>query len=122
MKRKMLGIVAAVLLLAGAGTAFAEEALSGDEIKGVVSGATVDGQMSDGTAYSEYYDADGTIKGKDYQGKWTIEGDMMCFAYQADGSDKACWQVAKNADGVAWMKDGKVEGTGKVTSGNRNNY
>jgi hypothetical protein len=113
---------AAVLLLAGAGGAFAEEPLSGDEIEATVSGVTVEGAMSDGMAYSEYYDEDGTIKGEDYQGKWMVEGDMMCFAYEADGSDKACWQVGRNADGVVWMKDGKVEGMGKVTMGNPHNY
>ena len=125
MTTRLLGFVAgfaALLLVAGAGSARAEQALSGDQIKGVVAGATVEGTMNDGMAYSEYYDEDGTIKGKDYHGKWSVEGDMMCFAYKDDGSDKACWQVGQNADGVVWMKDGKVEGMGKVMMGNPHNY
>jgi len=123
MKRGFLGFgLAALLLLAGASGARAEEPMMGNEIKGAVSGMTVEGMMNDGMAYSEYYDEDGTIKGKDYQGKWMVEGDMMCFVYKEDGSDKACWQVARTADGVAWMKDGKVEGMGKVMMGNPHNY
>lgn len=102
------------------GAALAGEALSGDKIKALVSDATVEGKMNDGMAYAEYYDADGTIKGKDYTGKWTVEGDSMCFVYGAD--PKKCYQIGETADGIEWMLDGKVDGTGKVTKGNVKNF
>ena len=125
MTSRLLGFVAgfaALLLVAGAGSARAEQALSGDQIKGVVAGATVEGTMNDGMAYSEYYDEDGTIKGKDYKGKWTIKADSMCFVYDSDPGKKMCYQVGQDADGIQWIMNGKVEGTGKVVKGNTNNY
>ena len=71
-------------------------------------------------AYSEFYQADGTIKGKDYTGAWSIEGDAMCFQYGTD--PKSCWQVLGEGNQVQWVKDGNVEGTGTVVTGNPNNF
>src|SRR5882724_8426735 len=108
------GLLAGMLAMAG-------DALSGDKIKSVMSDATVEGKMSDGSAYSEFYQADGTIKGKDYKGQWTIEADSMCFVYGTDPK-KMCFQVGQKANGIDWLKDGKVDGTGTVSKGNINNY
>ena len=100
--------------------ASAADMLTGDQIRGLVSGNTVQGNMEAGGAYTEFYAEDGTIKGKDYTGAWNIDGDSMCFQY---GSDPvACWQVAKEGDQVQWIKEGKVDGTGTVVSGNPNNF
>lgn len=112
-------LVAVPLLLLSAAT-FAGDALTGDEIKASVSDSTVQGTMNDGMAYTEFYQADGTIKGKDYTGKWTIEGDSMCFIYGSD--PKMCYQIRKAADGIEWMQDDKVLGTGTISKGNVNNF
>jgi hypothetical protein len=99
----------------------AGSALSGNDIKALMADVTVEGKMSDGSSYSEFYQADGKIKGKDYTGKWTIEGDAMCFVYST-AQQKMCYQVGKNSDGINWIKDGKAEGTGTVTKGDVRNY
>jgi hypothetical protein len=95
--------------------------LTGDQIKSTVSNMTVEGKMNDGMAYSEFYGADGTIKGKDYTGKWTVEGNEMCFVYGTDPK-KSCYGIKKAATGIQWVEDGKVEGDGMVSQGNIRNY
>jgi hypothetical protein len=119
--RGLLAGMFAVAVLGTAGAAMAGDALNGDEIKAVVADSTVQGKMNDGMAYAEFYQADGTIKGKDYTGKWTIEGDSMCFLEGTDPK-KTCYQVGQTADGIEWMQNGKVEGTGTVSKGNINKY
>jgi hypothetical protein len=113
-------------LLVAAATAFtltgaaAADKLSGDQIRQVVVGNTVEGTMEGTGDYAEFYQADGTIKAQAYSGIWTIEGDEMCFQYGSD--PKMCWEVARDGDGLQWIKGGKVEGTGKVAAGNPHQY
>ena len=38
------------------------------------------------------------IKGKDYTGKWRVNGETMCFQYGQD--PEACWQVKLDGDQV----------------------
>lgn len=97
----------------------AAELASGDEIMSVISGNTVQGGMADGSAYTEFYDADGTIKGASYTGTWTVEADTMCFDY---GEGQTCWGVAIGGDMVTWMNGGAAEGTGTVVSGKPNGF
>ena len=117
--------IAAVLLLwslflGGSLPAAAADMLTAEQIRAAIAGNTVQGSMEGSGAYAEFYQADGTIKGKDYTGVWSVEGDAMCFQYGAD--PKSCWQVAGEGDQVQWIKDGKVEGTGTVVAGNPNNF
>jgi hypothetical protein len=102
------------------GLAAAGEMLSGDQIVARLSGKTVSGAMETGGAYAEYYQADGMIKAKDYTGRWSVEGDSMCFQYGSD--PQGCWQVAVEGDTVEWIRDSVVEGTGTVVDGNPNNF
>lgn len=89
---------------------------TGAQIRKAVSGNTVTGAMDASGRYTEFYAADGTVHGKDYRAKWTIEGDTMCWLY--DGQPKDCWSAAVRRDQVKWIKDGKVQGTGTVLKGN----
>lgn len=117
------GVFGAFVLALSIGTAVpvaAGEALTGDEIRALIGGNTVEGAMVATGPYAEFYQADGTIKGKDYTGAWSVEGDAMCFQYGSD--PKSCWQVVGKGDGVEWVKDGKVEGTGTVAPGNPNKF
>jgi len=98
----------------------AADMLSGGEIQRLIAGNSVEGAMEGSGAYAEYYAADGTIRGKDYTGAWTIDGDAMCFQYGSDPA--ACWQVAKDGKSVQWLKDGKIDGTGVIVPGNPNNF
>jgi len=63
---------------------------------------------------------DGTVRGKDYQAKWSIEGDTMCWVYT--GQPKDCWRAAVKGNQIKWIKDGKVQGTGTIVQGNSNRY
>lgn len=99
--------------------AFAETLATGAEITAAISGNTVQGSMTDSGAYTEFYAADGAIKGKGYSGVWTVEGDAMCFDY---GEGKDCWGVRIDGEAVAWVKDGKDGGTGAIVAGNPNNF
>ncbi len=99
--------------------------LSGKEISTTVSDATISGTMLPDVGYTEFYMADGTIKGSSpdgpYTGKWSIDGDTMCFDY-GDPATFSCWGVAAEGDMVHWIdKDGVEGGTGTVVKGNTNN-
>lgn len=98
---------------------FASEMATGDEIMSSISGNTVQGSMADGSAYTEFYEEGGTIKGADYTGTWTVEDDQMCFDY---GEGKSCWGVAMDGDMVTWMNGDTADGTGTIVSGNPNNF
>jgi hypothetical protein len=113
-------ILAGALFLAASGMACAGSAATGDQIAAAISGNTVQGSMMASGAYTEFYGADGVIKGKDYSGKWRVERDAMCFQYGQD--PEACWQVKLEGDQVTWVKDGKDDGTGTIVKGNPNSF
>ena len=54
----------AALLAVIAGPALAQDAASGDAIKAAITGNTVQGSMLASGVYTEFYAADGTIRGK----------------------------------------------------------
>jgi hypothetical protein len=110
--------VAALITLAASATA--AETATGEQISAAISGNTVQGSMISTGAYTEFYAADGVIKGKDYTGKWRVNGDAMCFQYGSDPEN--CWQVRLDGDQVTWVKDDKDDGTGTIVKGNPNNY
>lgn len=103
-----------------AAPALAQSALTGDQIRGLVSGATIEGAMEGSGPYAEFYAPDGTIRGADYTGAWSVQGDTMCFQY-GDGAP-SCWSVVGSGSSVQWLQDGAVLGTGTVTAGNPNNF
>ena len=110
--------LAAVLTLVTA-PAFGQDLATGAQIESAISGNTVQGNMLDAGAYTEFYAEDGTIKGDGYTGKWTVEGDAMCFDY---GEGASCWGVRLSGDQVTWIKDGAEDGTGTLIDGNPNNF
>ncbi|WP_420557997.1 hypothetical protein [Roseovarius sp.] len=115
----MRHFVCAAVAAFAATTLWAGELASGDEITSTISGNTVQGSMADGSAYTEFYDADGTIKGADYTGAWRVEDDQMCFDY---GEEENCWGVAIDGESVTWMNGDTADGTGTVVSGNPNEF
>jgi hypothetical protein len=119
MKNFGLAAIAASFILAS-GAAWAGGAATGDQILSAISGNTVQGSMIASGAYTEFYAADGVIKGKDYTGKWRVNADTMCFQYGTD--PESCWQVKIDGDQVTWVKDGKDDGTGTIVKGNPNNF
>jgi hypothetical protein len=108
-----------LVLSALAFPAMAQTLATGAEITAAISGNTVQGSMTASGAYTEFYAADGAIKGKDYAGTWTVEGDTMCFNY-GDGPD--CWGVRIDGESVTWVQNGVDGGTGTIVAGNPNGY
>jgi hypothetical protein len=92
---------------------------SAEDIKAAIAGNTVEGGMSDGTAYAEYYQANGAIKASGYGGDWGLVGNKMCFDY---GEGVGCWNVVIDGDKVTWMNGDTNEGTGTIKSGNPNSF
>jgi len=110
----------AAMSLAGAAPSYAEDEMTGSEIKTLVSGNTVTGAMVESGSYTEFYQADGIIKGKGYTGAWTVSSDSMCFQYGSD--PKKCRQVRKAGDEIQWLNGRRIDGTGMILPGNPNNY
>ena len=99
--------------------ATAAELATSTEIMDMIIGNTVEGGMSDGAAYAEFYSKDGAIKADGYTGKWSFDGDAMCFDY-GEGAD--CFTVSIDGEEVMWMVDGEQAGTGTISSGNPNEF
>ena len=114
----MLRIAAFALLFAT--PSFAQELATGGQIRAAIAGNTVQGSMSASGAYTEYYAADGTIKSADYAGRWSINGDTMCFTYGDDPT--TCWGARIAGSRVAWVVNGVDEGTGTIIPGNPNGW
>lgn len=114
-----LALLTAFFLI-GAAPSHAEDEMTGSEIKTLVSGNTVTGAMAESGSYSEFYQADGIIKGNGYTGAWTVSSDSMCFQYGSD--PQKCLQVRKTGDEIQWLNGRKIDGTGMLQPGNPNNY
>jgi len=114
---KSLVIFAAGLVAAT--PSIAAELASGEQIRAAIAGNTVQGGMSDGAAYKEFYDVGGAIKADGYTGTWTVENDQMCFDY---GEGANCWSVSINGDQVIWILDAKDVGKGTIVLGNPNGF
>jgi len=115
----MKNFVFAAISMLVAAPVLAADLATGDEIRAAVAGNTISGGMSDGTAYAEFYEPDGTIKAADYTGEWSVTDNAMCFDY---GEGATCWGVVIDGEMVTWMQDGMSEGTGTIASGNVNGF
>lgn len=120
LKSPHLAPVFAALLFAAAMPGSANAAMaSGEEIKAAVSDKTLQGSMLKDT-FAEYYAPDGSIRGKNYTGKWRATEDAMCFQY--GDKPEGCWQIELNGPALTLFKDGKVDGNGILVDGNPNNF
>lgn len=99
--------------------AAAETLATSEQITAAIGGNTVQGSMLAAGAYTEFYQADGVIKGADYTGNWTVQDNQMCFDY-GEGVD--CWSVRIDGEAVTWVKNGADDGTGTIVAGNPNNF
>ncbi|GAB3676744.1 hypothetical protein [Salinisphaera aquimarina] len=94
---------------------------TGATIRKRIAGNTVAGTMAPDSAYTEFYAADGTIRGASYEAKWTIEGDRMCFDYD-EAPEADCYAVKIDGNSVEWHLDGETQGKGTIVEGNPNNF
>ncbi len=118
--KNMLLACLVVLFGVGSATAGGHALLKGDQIQQQIGGNTVQGSMADGSRYTEFYAADGIIRGSGYTGNWRINNNQMCFKYGEDPEN--CWSVELEGDQVFWISGGKKEGTGTLVTGNPNNF
>jgi Caspase domain len=90
--------------------------LSGDEIRTVFAGNSVTG-VSGGKSYTDFYMANGTIKGSrkggKYGGYWRVEGDTICIDYQGTQFD-SCYTIVLNGDRVRAFDESGAEGKNKA--------
>lgn len=115
---------AAATLLACSAASAAEvqgRVLTGAEIEAEIIGNTVSGTTQDGYRYAEYYRPDGIVRADDYQGKWWIAGDTMCFDYQGADSD-GCWGVALDGQKITWLLNGEPDGEARLQAGNPRDF
>ena len=65
------------------------------------------GAQLKGAGWSEKYLENGTINGKEgsypYKGKWSFDGDKMCFDYKGSSGD-GCWYIAIDGKKTNWWK------------------
>lgn len=116
----LLSLASLSLLFSACSSAQPTGRLTGDQIRSTLIGNTIAGQIMGGE-YSEYYQADGVIRGRDYLGAWTIEGDTLCVEYE--GLEKSCYALELDGTSVKWLTpDGTLVGDGTLTPGNPNNY
>ena len=109
-----------VALLLAVTAVSAQGLASGDTIRAAIAGNTVRGAMDASGGFEEFYDADGTIKGADYTGEWSVKGNRMCFVY--DGNPASCWSMRVSGTSVTWVGATGEEGTGTILPGNPRGY
>lgn len=78
--------------------------LSGDRIRQELVGNSVVEVNSEGKTFAEYFDPDGTLRGRmedgrRFDGSWTIEGNTLCIDYSGTAPGW-CTQFADGADGA----------------------
>ncbi len=118
MRNTLTNSLLLVLVCAFPGKLLAE-GLTADEIAKSVSDHTYQGSMTD-SAFAEYYAPDGSIRGKNYSGKWRTEDNKMCFQY--GDKPENCWKVETRDSSMTMIKDGVVDGNGMLVKGNVNGF
>jgi uncharacterized protein YceK len=92
----------------------AGEKVGAADLPGTVSNRTFRGKDDAGQPYSEYYGADGTLRGTSggeaYSGSWEVVGEQLCFTYPDGGtSETECYAVFKDGDVLTWLTtDGQI--------------
>lgn len=111
MKVKSAIVLASAALMAACGTtqeppSNAAAGLSGEEIRVLVSGNTVEGQLSDGHYFKAYHFPDGKVSavsekgGKSYRstGTWTVKDNSACTKWDDPGWSAGCFVWQKSGD------------------------
>ena len=107
------GLVAVALTLPQISLAGAN--LTAEQIANAVSDHTYQGSMTK-DAFVEFYSADGSIRGKNYSGKWRTKDNAMCFQYGS--KPETCWDVIIQDASMTMLKNGIVDGNGMLIKGN----
>lgn len=128
-KQRILGILFAGMLaalpLVAQGHWMYPDALTRDQILATIIGNTMTGSLEDGSTYTEYYAADGTIHGTEptngaYEGRWSIrDDDAMCWSYAPDYAVIGCVLLYVEGDTVSFqLINGETEPAAMLHAGN----
>lgn len=129
MTARLLGSLTLLLLLSGLPTttaSAAEHKLTGDEVKALLTDATVNGGSGD-AAFKQYFAAGGatTYVGSENtpsQGSWRVQGDQYCSVWPP-ASTLVCYDVegdpAATPPTVTWIGESGTRYPGAVAKGNR---
>ena len=114
----------ALLGVAVAGPVWAGERIAATDLRGALSGVTLDGIYRDGSFFSETYGEDGSIRYHDSEGadsgEWSIKGETFCTFYQS--LEGACFFVERDGTNcftffaAAEASDGSVKPEADWTS------
>jgi len=118
------------LLALGLAAAWAVPAAGeqGQPLTGAEIAATVSGNTVKGNKFAEYYDPNGTIRGREgddaddsYVGSWHVEGDKLCVAFPSHDFTSCVW-IAQLDGGVYSFMDGQRTDLRTIVSGNPNGF
>ena len=126
--RVAFGLLALVLVMSSAQQqARADEpvVLTEQEILAQIVGNTAV-STGGGERWSEYYQPDGTIRGRSehgtMQGKWTVSGSEMCFDYVGSGA-ASCWTISVEGNEITYYRKEKHKhNTATLLKGNPKNF
>ncbi len=87
-------------------------------------GNTIVGAV-EGRSFAEFYGRDGTVKlrvaGKVATGRWTVDGEMVCFEYPGDPRECLRPMLVDGSD-VTWLNpQGGIDNRGTLKPGNPEN-
>ncbi len=106
--------------------------LTGEEIRSLISGNTVEGRVTDGYYFKGYHAPDGRVSatsekgGKAYQstGTWQIEGNTVCVNWADRDWKSGCGAYVKNGESYQFKSTGRGSPsipTAKLVDGNPHN-
>jgi hypothetical protein len=104
--RRNIGLVLAIAMLLGtiSDPGMAQEALSGDQVRALITGNTLEGSFRANRLVMVFY-ADGVVRGRmgltgSDSGTWEIEGDNYCNEWVTYfGGVRRCYQWIPQGDG-----------------------
>lgn len=97
MKKQTIVIAGFAMMFSLVQTSHAEKMLSGDEIKALVTGKTVDVSLSSSSQWRQYFAADGSsARDNGEVSDWSVEGDKHCNSVAA----LRCAAIRDNGDGT----------------------
>jgi hypothetical protein len=88
---------------------------TGEDIRAAIAGNTIQGSRG-ASAFTEFYDPSGAVKGRDYVGQWSVQGNQVCISYRT--TPRQCWGADINGSSIRWTRNGAADGTGTILRGN----
>jgi hypothetical protein len=129
----LLGVAAALFMAAPAALARTDQPqlaqaaptdkLTGLAAWGALVGNTVVGKIED-KDFTDYYVPDGTVKsmmeGQVATGKWSLEGDKICFVYPDE--PRECYTIEVVGDAARFQDKSGASIRGQILKGNAKNF